>query len=332
MSRAWQEENRRPSAPASGDAPATTQDAAAASVAPQKPAGEAIASVNGRPVRRDAVLRTLISGYGLGVLQQHIALAVVQQEAEKAGVQISESDIEREYDLSVQGPTPDGSAPAALTPASRQALIEVWLKRTGVSSDELRIAMTRQAYLRRLVEPKVEVTEQALSEEYDRQYGERVQVRLIQVASMAEMRRVTSALASGADFAGLAAQYSIDQTSARDGGLLPPFSMSDERFPKQLREAAFALQPGQVSNPLQFDGFFHVMKAERRLSRQAVAPAFVKSQLEKAARVRLTARMMDETSVRLLQEARIRIDDPTLRDAYRREVAAGRAVGPPLQN
>jgi hypothetical protein len=294
------------------------------------PSGSAaIAFVNGRPLERRAVIETLLRGYGLGVLQQHLLLEVARQAAETAGLTIDGADIEREYDLTIRAAHLDGNDDTVLNPVRRAELIEMWLRRTGVSAVELRIAMTRQAYLRKLAADRVSFGEPALREEYDRLHGDRTEVRHVQLASLRDFDRIGQRLRMGEDFAALAALYSRNRVTAEDGGLLPPFSRNDTRFPATLREAAFQLKPGEYSDPIRYDDSYHVLKLERFHPATHVPFDSVRDELAAGLRERLLAEAMDALGQELLNRAAIRIVDPAMETEYRREQAAGRIVAPP---
>lgn len=67
-------------------------------------------------------------------------------------------------------------------------------------------------------------------------------------------------LDSGADFAELAKQYSDDKSNAPNGGDLGFFGRG--RMVKEFEEAAFSLEPGQISAPVRTRFGFHLIKVE----------------------------------------------------------------------
>ena len=78
-------------------------------------------------------------------------------------------------------------------------------------------------------------------------------------------RRIDSiytALKAGADFEALAKQVSQDPGSARRGGLLGWFSR--HQMIKEFEDAAFALQPGQMSEPFQSPYGWHIILMKER--------------------------------------------------------------------
>lgn len=74
-----------------------------------------------------------------------------------------------------------------------------------------------------------------------------VRARYIQVDDQALAQSLLEQIEEGADFAALAQEHSLDRTTALDGGDLGYFAQGTLLVPA-LEEAAFALQPGQVSD------------------------------------------------------------------------------------
>jgi peptidyl-prolyl cis-trans isomerase SurA len=94
-------------------------------------------------------------------------------------------------------------------------------------------------------------------------------LRLNQQASQEEINaakvRIDSiydALKKGADFAELARKVSEDPGSARQGGQLP--FVQRGQFVKEYEDAAFALQPGEMSGIVQSPFGYHIIKMEER--------------------------------------------------------------------
>ncbi len=331
---AWQRETRATGEPddAAAEPRASVDDVRPRPAAATRPVRvDAVAWVNDEPIDRRELVAALLRDFGLNALQQRMLLAAARQAARAAGIDISEADIDAEYDLTIRAAHQDGDDDAAPPTSARRAqLIEMWLRRTGVSAAELRTAMTRQAYLRKLAAGRVTIDDDALRAEFERQCGEKVEVRHIQLASPREFERLRPRLERGEDFAALAARFSQNALTAREGGLLPAFSRNDERFPSTLREAAFRLQPGQFSHPVHYDAEYHVLRCERRLPPSTRTFDEVRAKLERDLRARRTAAEMDRLSTALLSAARVWIEDPVLRETYQRERAAERIVGPPL--
>jgi peptidyl-prolyl cis-trans isomerase C len=120
------------------------------------------------------------------------------------------------------------------------------------------------------------VTDQALHARYDQEIAgkpgeEEVHAKHILVDTESEAKKIISQLEGGADFATLAKQYSKDSAGAQQGGDLG-FFKKDEMVP-EFADAAFALQPGQISQqPVHSQFGWHVILVVER--RRAEAPSY----------------------------------------------------------
>lgn len=113
------------------------------------------------------------------------------------------------------------------------------------------------------------ITEAALHAKYDKEIAgkpgeEEVHAKHILVDNEDQAKKIIADLKGGADFAALAKQYSKDPSGAQQGGDLG-FFKKDEMVPA-FADAAFALQPGQISQtPVHTQFGWHViMLVERK--------------------------------------------------------------------
>ena len=120
------------------------------------------------------------------------------------------------------------------------------------------------------------VTDEAVHARYEQEIAgkpgeEEVHAKHILVDSEAEAKKIISQLKAGADFAALAKQYSKDPSAAQQGGDLG-FFRKDEMVP-EFADAAFALQPGQISEQPAHSQFgWHVILVVER--RRADPPSY----------------------------------------------------------
>lgn len=132
-----------------------------------------------------------------------------------------------------------------------------------------------QKFRAEVINPDTSLTEEELRARFEQdQPGLQVRARhvLLQLAPDAtpEARDSVRALiediraraAAGADFAALATEYSQDPGSASQGGDLGFFERG--AMVREFEEAAFALQPGEVSDVVQTPFGYHVIKVEER--------------------------------------------------------------------
>ncbi|MBC9208417.1 peptidylprolyl isomerase [Roseomonas aerophila] len=142
----------------------------------------------------------------------------------------------------------------------------------------------QQALLRREIAPLL--TEEALRARYQRDIAgkpgeEEIHARHILVASEDEAKKVLAEVRRpGADFAAIARTRSTGPGTEQGGDL--GFFKKGDMVP-EFAEAAFALQTGQISEPVRSAFGWHVIKVEER--RTAAAPTFEESaeQLRQAA-------------------------------------------------
>ena len=147
-------------------------------------------------------------------------------------------------------------------------------------------------------ELRARVTDDLLREQYEEAIKsfpeeEEVRARHILVETEEEAQEIVQQLEGGADFAELAAERSTGPSGA-SGGDLGYFLKGDMVGP--FAEAAFALEPGSISNPVQTQFGWHVITVEDKRMRQP--PAF--EELE----VQLRNQMMQSTAQEIIAEAR----------------------------
>lgn len=289
-----------------------------------------IATINGLPLERSAFISLLMESHGLPLLQRLMTLELARQEARRVGVRLGPDDISAEYDRTLRAGLAGATADGAWTPAQRERFIEELTRLRGWSRQELDFVMERQAILRKIAAGSVILTDDQLQIEYHRRYGEKVEVRHIQLSAARFCPQVSQRLDQGETFAALARELSQNYVTRETDGLMPPFTAADPDIPGALRAAAFELEPGQVSNPIQFEGAFHILALERRIPADDTAFVDVLDELRESLRRRLIERHMARLGARLLNECALTIQDPLLRKAYRQRRGAGRIAGPAL--
>lgn len=107
----------------------------------------------------------------------------------------------------------------------------------------------------------------------------------ILVQSEEEAAALLEQIEGGADFGVLAREHSGDPGSAEAGGALGWFGLG--QMVPQFEEAVAALEPGEISQPVQTQFGWHLIRLEE--SRQADAPPFEAVQGELAAEVQRAA-------------------------------------------
>ena len=109
---------------------------------------------------------------------------------------------------------------------------------------------------------KVAVTDEEIKAYYDTHQDEFVSVKAshILLETKEEAEKMLQKVKAGENFAELAKQNSIDPTAKENSGDLDYFRHGDMLEP--FEKAAFALKPGEISEIVQTDFGFHIIKVE----------------------------------------------------------------------
>lgn len=266
-------------------APATPAPAAPATPAPATPAPQAL------PTPADGVL------------------------ARVQGIEIRQADLDAaEEDIG-------GQATAQMTPEQkRDYLLSFVIDLTlAAKAAEQRAIQDGPDFARKLAyyrnkllvemllnaETAARVNETEMRRIYDEQRArvtpeDEVRARHILVETEDEAKAIIAQLRGGADFATLAKEKSKDPGGAANGGDLGFFTKA--QMVPEFAEAAFGLQPGQISQaPVKSQFGWHIIRVEER--RQRPIPSFeqVRGQIEDF----LTRRVQAELVQKLRAEAQV---------------------------
>jgi parvulin-like peptidyl-prolyl isomerase len=165
---------------------------------------------------------------------------LVVQDAAQQGIAVSDAEVEAEIQKGV-------------TAAGGQAKFEEQLKRDGQTLDDARAMVRTQLTYQKMISKAVG----------NIQTAEEVHARHILVDSQATAQALLAQIRGGADFAQVAQQSSLDTTTKANGGDLGWFPRG-KLVAKELEDAAFALQPGQVSEVIQSALGYHIVQTLER--------------------------------------------------------------------
>jgi peptidyl-prolyl cis-trans isomerase C len=133
---------------------------------------------------------------------------------------------------------------------------------------------------------------------------EEVRARHILVESEDEAKKAAERVKGGEDFAKVAGELSKDPGSKTDGGDLGFFTK--DRMVEPFAEAAFKLQPGQVSEPVKSQFGWHVIKVEEK--RTKPVPPF--EEMKDQVNAYLERKAQQDLIMGLRKDAKIeRLDD-----------------------
>lgn len=103
----------------------------------------------------------------------------------------------------------------------------------------------------------MDITDEDLKEYYDKKNTE-VDAQHILVEDEETANEVKQKLDDGEEFEDLVAEYSTDSGSAENDGSLGYFSAGD--MIPEFEEVAFSMEPGEISDPVQSQFGYHIIK------------------------------------------------------------------------
>lgn len=297
--------------------------------------GTAVALVNGHPIAREELLDVLVEAYGVEVLQQLVILRVAKQETQQQGLRVTKADIETEFQSALDRIAQEsGMDPDEATEANKREALQQVLDERGISLAEFMIGMERNAHLRKIAERDLRITDETLRGEFARSYGEKAKISHIQVpiSDRRALDEVLNLLARGSDFADVAHKLSRNPETAARGGEMEPFTFDDPDIPPIIRERAFSLKEGAVSEPLLAGQFFHVIKLHHRIPSEIARFEDKRAEIEQRVRQRAVPQLMAKLAVDLFKKAKITVLDADLSAKYQefleRDAPAGGAARP----
>lgn len=136
---------------------------------------------------------------------------------------------------------------------------------------------------------------------------EEVQARHILVESEDKAKELKEKIKGGGDFAALAKENSKDPGSKEDGGNLGYFGRG--QMVPQFEEVAFKLAKGDVSDPIQTQFGWHLVKLEDKRTKQPPAFEIVKDRIVQS----LLLQKAQQSATTLRAQAKIEFVDPAIK-------------------
>ncbi|MDB4894251.1 MAG: hypothetical protein JWN15_513, partial [Firmicutes bacterium] len=204
-------------------------------------------SVNGQPITKLDLYNRMAAQSGATTVDALIGDLLINQAAEKAGVVVTPSEVDRAVDRLRQ------------RFGSDQKLMQA-LAQNNVTLEQLRRQQSRQIKVTKLLQPEITVddaTVKAFFEANRTRFDTReVHARHILVATFQEAKAVKAQLDGGADFQTVAREKSVDPSAKTNGGDLGFFGLG--KMDPAFEKVVFTLQAGQISQPFQSSFGWHV--------------------------------------------------------------------------
>ena len=270
---------------------------------------------DGRVTLDNARLRAfLMETRGLDALLNLMQLELAREQAARRGVGVMPADVEDEVRRTLDDAF---GGIEGVTEADYPNLLDQLLARRQLSRAEFEVIVETNAVLRNVAEPGVRAAledEETLRRAFNARYGEQAKVRVIAAETLAELAAARERVEAGEEFAAVARDVNRDPGLLRTGGELQPFTRQSE-MPDAFKQATFALDVGGVSDPVEAEGRYFLIRLEERIEPTAVKYEDVRDAL----REQIVAEQLDVLVPQLrsalaaeLASERLKVADPVL--------------------
>jgi len=211
---------------------------------------DVVASVNGEEISKDELYEVMLKQNGKQALDLLISQKVIDLEAKEQKINVPDADIQKELEKYYE------------SYGSKEAFIQA-LEMNGYSLDEVKTEVARNIKIKKLVEPRVKITDEEIKEYFDEnkaQFAQEKQVKAshILVETEEKANEIKKKLDDGEDFAKLAKENSNDTQNKDSGGDLGFFGSG--QMVKEFEDAAFTLKVGEISAPVKTEFGYHIIK------------------------------------------------------------------------
>jgi foldase protein PrsA len=260
-----------------------------------------VAVVNGVKITTAEFNERLMEVAGRDVLRDMIDRELLRQAAVEAGIEVTEEELDAEIEKAKQE-------------IGGEELFQQWLAGRELTEERWREHVRFALLTRKLALKDVKYTEEDLRKFFEENkqafaHPATVSISEIVVAGKEDADEVMAELKKGASFGDIARRYSLSPTRER-GGEWPEMPIDQIPIPA-VREVAKTLPIGQVSQPIEAEGQWYIIKVrDRKPAREASFEADRKL-IEEQYQLR-HARSLDDILKEQIAKSNVRILEPRL--------------------
>ncbi len=267
-----------------------------------------LAYVDGDPIYVSEMLPMLLEISGGPILSELILDRMIEDKLGEQDLTLTKDMIESEKRMMLGTLSDDPDQAALMLSQLRQ--------RRGLGNRRFEALIRRNAGLRLLIQPRVNITPADLREGFELQYGPRFESRIIVTDRISDAKAVQQRIVAGdKSFADLATEYSTD-ISAYRGGLLSPISPSDPTYPKTIRDVLMQMQPGEVSEIIIVENGYALLRLERIIDSAAPEFSEVREQVAQSVRMAEEKLLMQQLARELIAKIKLITLDPALNQSW----------------
>lgn len=213
---------------------------------------EVVAKVNDVEITKDELYNQLVAQNGEAALNALIAEKIMVAEVEAKEITVTDEEIQENINEMTDYYGGEEEMNNALT-------------QYNLTLDDMKENITTNLQLQKVLEPYVEITDEEIQEYFttNKEYldqAEEVKASHILVETKETADEVKEKLNGGADFADLAKEYSTDTSNSQSGGSLGYFGKG--QMVAEFDEKAFSMKVDEISDPIQTQIGYHIIKVE----------------------------------------------------------------------
>jgi len=270
----------------------------------KKTTSRVVGIISGKSITREDMWVQLVEACGAEIFQDIMLTNAIQQELDKKHVpKITNEEIEYERSILLR-----------TLQSNERVDLELILADRGYGEQRLDALCRRNAGLRKLVQPKIEVTEASVNRMFALMHGPKYPIQILVTSTLAQAAEARDKIQSGERFTTVAASMSIDP-SAIQGGVVAPISPADPLWPTSVREQIQTLDVGDCSPPMLIEDRWLLVTLTNPPTLQTVALLDVIEEMQQLSRLAMEQLEMDRLSKRFRSTTKSNIIDPVLKQA-----------------
>ncbi|RKD73442.1 foldase protein PrsA [Sinobaca qinghaiensis] len=231
---------------------------------------DAVAEVGDEKITKDELYEEMAATSGEAALDTMITEEVVNAEAEKAEVKVTQKEIDEE------------KATLEESYGGEEGL-ESAISQSGLTMEDLEEQMETTLKVEKLMEADISVSDEEIEtyyEENKEDLGEPAQVEASHILTEDKetAEEIKAKLDNGENFAEIAEEYSTDTASAENGGELGFFGTGE--MAEAFEKAAFDMEPGEISEPVETEFGFHIINVTDKKEAEEAALEDSRAEIE----------------------------------------------------
>ncbi|WP_312094800.1 peptidylprolyl isomerase [Niallia sp.] len=264
---------------------------------------ETVATVEKEKITQEQLNEELNKQYGASVLNTMISNKVVDLEADKAKVKVTDKEIKAELDKMVEQ-------------YGGQETFDMLLAQNGLTEDVFKEQIEQNLKVTKILEPSIEITDDEIKTYFEDNKAsfdtpEQVEASHILVEDEKTAKEVKKKLDEGGDFAELAKEYSTDTQTKENGGELGYFSTG--QMVEEFDKVAFEMKVDEISDPVKTDYGYHIIKVTGKKEAKEATLDESKEEIKEAL---LTQKVQEQASTWLSEAtAKYKVENKLEKDA-----------------